>query len=328
MNERSDPRPSSPDHWENYWGGAGAGNDPRDAAVTGAGRSEAFQTAWRSFFSQAPASGNSALRVIDLACGAGVVTEIAAAALPRDALAQTVFAGADYALSAVRQFPKRFDSKAGGAFGIVADAERLPFAASSFDIAVSQFGLEYAGLNAFDEAGRLVAPGGQIMCVAHYRNGAIEDECSENARITEEILKSGVFDKMRVLFTDIANTDAVGQVRKTLRQLSAVAEASPPSAGLALLGRLGTDLTRLLERRAAFEPREILTWLETNKAETSMYRDRMRAMIGAALDVAQVRDIMQSWSAAGLETDEPEPMSVDPKTPPSAWRLCARRPEA
>lgn len=52
------------------------------------------------------------------------------------------------------------------------DAEALPFADGTFDLVVSQYGIEYARLEpAIGEALRVLAPGGRIALVLHHSGG-------------------------------------------------------------------------------------------------------------------------------------------------------------
>ncbi len=320
---------ASSSHWENYWDGAGATHDARDAAVTGVAKSEAFQSVWRAFFDQINAehdSRASALLFLDLACGAGVVTDIAFSALAAPLQKELCSFGVDYSISAARQFSSKFQSSGVCANGVVADALALPFRSASIDIAVSQFGLEYAGVGAIIDAGGLIAPRGKIMCLSHYRAGAIEVECSENLRLADTILSSEVFGFARGLFVQLGDPQAPQKLSVALQILRGVADESPASAGRRLLTRLVADLNRLAARRAAFDPREALGWIDANAAEISMYRDRMQSMTGAALDPVQIGEIVERWKANGLEVDDPAPVVMDSVSAPSAWRLSARRP--
>lgn len=100
-----------------------------------------------------------ALRVLEIACGTGVVTRHLRAALPASAtIVATDLSPAMIALAA----------QAGPATGVTwqqADAQRLPFDDASFDAVVCQFGLMFVPdkVRAFHEARRVLAPGGQLV---------------------------------------------------------------------------------------------------------------------------------------------------------------------
>ena len=99
------------------------------------------------------------LRVLEIACGTGIVTRHLRDALPPSAtLTATDLSDAmvGYAARAV------------AAAGIVwqpADAQSLPFSDGAFDLAVCQFGLMFLPdkVRGFAEARRVLAPGGQLI---------------------------------------------------------------------------------------------------------------------------------------------------------------------
>lgn len=98
-------------------------------------------------------------RVLEIACGTGVVTRHLRAALPASAtLVATDLSPAMIALA----------KQAGPAAGVTwqeADAQRLPFDDASFDAVVCQFGLMFVPdkVRGFQEARRVLAPGGQLV---------------------------------------------------------------------------------------------------------------------------------------------------------------------
>jgi len=99
------------------------------------------------------------LRVLELACGTGVVTRHLRAALPDSATVVATDLSADMIAYAQRAVP------ASGIEWQTADAQALPFDDGSFDVAVCQFGLMFLPdkVRGFREAHRVLAPGGQLL---------------------------------------------------------------------------------------------------------------------------------------------------------------------
>lgn len=98
------------------------------------------------------------LRVLELACGTGVVTRLLRAALPADAaIVATDLSPAMLAVAA-RAVPA-------GVTWQPADALALPFGDASFDVVVCQFGVMFLPdkVRGFAEARRVLAPGGQLL---------------------------------------------------------------------------------------------------------------------------------------------------------------------
>lgn len=119
---------------------------------------------WRALFDACPAN----TRVLDVACGRGAVMAIAADA------GLTSRTGVDIAAA---------DALDAGGERILAgiDARALPFSDRAFDLVVSQFGLEYAGLaDALAEAGRVA--GRELAVLLHAADGDVVGQALEQAR--------------------------------------------------------------------------------------------------------------------------------------------------
>ncbi|HEY0986584.1 MAG TPA: methyltransferase domain-containing protein [Kofleriaceae bacterium] len=99
------------------------------------------------------------LRVLELACGTGIVTRRLRAALPASATLVATDLSADMIAYAQRSVP------ASGIAWQTADAQALPFDDGSFDVAVCQFGLMFLPdkVRGFREAHRVLAPGGRLL---------------------------------------------------------------------------------------------------------------------------------------------------------------------
>ena len=168
--------------WDEYWrltaeAAAHKGGGPQD---------EVLERFWTGFFKGA-LSRTSGRRLLDLACGSGAVARFALAASASDGQAPSVV-GVDNSLAALNELVKR----SAPVFAVVADIKRAPFADCLFDIVASQFGLEYAGMEAVEEAARLVARGGMFAAVLHLKGGAIYRECATNLEAIEGVRASEI----------------------------------------------------------------------------------------------------------------------------------------
>jgi SAM-dependent methyltransferase len=109
-----------------------------------------------------PASGDT--RVLEIACGTGIVTRRLRSALPASAtLVATDLneAMVEYARTAV---------PLAGISWQTADAQSLPFADASFDVVVWQFGIMFLPdpARGFGEAHRVLVPGGTLLANAWH----------------------------------------------------------------------------------------------------------------------------------------------------------------
>ena len=174
MDEKSEPLPVI-ESWDTYWQGAQA-----SAAYTGGGSSHPLVLSfWDDYFRDVR-DRDGEPKIIDIASGNGAV---AASASKAFAGALPEFTCLDVSSAAIRMLEKRFS----GVHGVVADATAIPLDSASYDIATSQFGLEYAGLEALDEVTRLIVQGGELALMLHYHGGVIYEECGASLEAVSEM---------------------------------------------------------------------------------------------------------------------------------------------
>jgi SAM-dependent methyltransferase len=147
--------------WTAFW--RTSGPDGCTAAFPPSAQ-QAIAAGWQRVF----AGQAAGTRLLDIACGRGAVMAAARAAGIASrtgvdiAAADVVTSDGEHILSGV-------------------DARVLPFADRAFDLVVSQFGLEYAGLSdALSEAARV--SGRDIAILLHAADGAVVTQAREQAR--------------------------------------------------------------------------------------------------------------------------------------------------
>jgi SAM-dependent methyltransferase len=102
---------------------------------------------------------HGATRVLELACGTGVVTRRLRTALPESATLVATDLSEEMVSYAREAVPLA------GIAWCTADAQALPFADESFDVVVCQFGIMFLpeAARGFGEADRVLAPGGRLL---------------------------------------------------------------------------------------------------------------------------------------------------------------------
>lgn len=136
--------------WEEYWRHTG------EVASHGAnGVLEPVLAAFRDSVFNEGLTWREQTRVLDLACGSGYVLGRVVGAVRRRAARHVFIAGLDGSVAALRALEGRWRA----AYLVAGDVRCTPFAERSFDVVLSQFGLEYAGLDAFCAAADLVTLG-------------------------------------------------------------------------------------------------------------------------------------------------------------------------
>jgi SAM-dependent methyltransferase len=322
MTSRSDSSPAAAG-WDTYWHGAGAG-----AAFSSGGTSHPVVLSfWAEFFGRVRADYGHP-RVVDVASGSGAVIHCARAALDGAAAA---FTCVDISESAIAALVNRFPDVR----GIVADAGKLPIETASCDVATSQFGIEYAGLDAFDEIARLPAPGGWLALLVHHRHGGIYRQCAASLDAIR-MLQAADF-VPRVIATFEAGFAACRGDRRSEYQ-AAAARLNPAIRAVesimvkhgrdvadGTVVRLYRDVAAIHKRLANYEPSDVLGWLRGMQKELDAYAERMASMCEAAIDEATFVRLRDGLQEKGYSIDRAEALQNAATGVPLAWALIAAK---
>lgn len=315
--------------WEQYW------RRTREAAAHRGGgpQDEVLGRFWASFFAEALSRAERP-RLLDVACGNGAVTRYALDASRRPAGANTFILGLDRSPSALEDFHKRYASVP----GVVADARRTPFPDGCFDIVASQFGLEYAGVEAIEEAARLVSPEGSLAAVVHLKGGAIFRECSANLEAMGAVRDSGilrltkdVFETGKAAERDPARVDEFRRVEARFAAAVQAVDGILERMGEAIAGgavrRLYADIAQMYGRTHAYDAKEVAIWTANMASELEAYAQRMSGMLAAAVDGDAMDEYARRVTARGLSVRIREPLLMGVGVQePAAWALvCDRR---
>lgn len=315
--------------WQQFWTGRAQGSehryrDPRTAVV--------LDRHWQDFFAEEFRSGRR-IDLVDLACGEGEVLRFAdrvAQARPDIDLNSVC---TDVAHEAVRMAAAASASAAAPA---VADCARLPFPDAAFTCAISQYGLEYAGPEAFSEAARVVGEGGRFHALVHCEGGAVDHACREVASLLGAVLESGLFDRLadyaetipRAAAGEVAPARAeacVDALRAALETVGGAVSAADPGPARDHIARLGGDCQTLASRLAAYAPADIAAWIAGQRADVEAFHHRMTSMVRVAQSEADVRALTGRLDAEGLAVEAVTVLDAPEGDRPLAWVLDARR---
>mgnify|MGYP003626272486 CR=1 FL=1 len=314
--------------WSQYWELDGA---HEQRAVGGPRYRATFEQFWRDQLEPEFAS-RSSLRVLDAACGDGAVTRHCAAIWQGHqdcALDLHATDCAERALAAIDAL-----SLPGGPGLVVADAKSLPYAQGAFDCVLSQCGLEYAGLSAFETAAGLVAPGGCLMALVHHDEGLIHQECGGHHDLLSAIADSAVFEHGKALFdlqrlgdsgeiAPEAVADAAAEVGRELAGLLAGLDAYPRDGARQHAERLLQDFSALCARHTAYAPDQACQWLEFHQGALMAFRLRMQSMLTAGQGEAEMGQLEAVLADAGLGQIETGILEAADTGQPLAWSLRA-----
>ena len=232
---------------------------------------------------------------------------------------------------AIKNVERRFP----GTVGIVADARAIPLDNGQFNLVTSQFGVEYAGLEAINEAARLVSSGGQLALMLHIEGGIVHDECSASLAAIKKLQASHFVPYAIELFetgfaavrgADRSPYEAAGtQLAPAIQAAEAImAEYGEGVAG-DTIARLYADVGHIHSDMPKYDPDEVLEWLRTMDHELSAYAERMSSMINAAVAAAPFEQICKELESSGFTLVNAAPLIPTAESPALAWILVATR---
>jgi SAM-dependent methyltransferase len=273
------------DSWSRYW----AGGALHSCATSFADNyDDAIGVFWRGIF----ASLRGSERVLDVATGNGALPRLLIDTLAAEGRLPEIDAVdlADIDPQWARQLAPptgervRFHSRVA--------AESLPFGDASFDLVISQYGLEYSDLaRSVGEVARVLKPGGMVALVLHHRD-SLPVRCGgfEVAHIDWLQASGGLIDRARRLLPYLARL-ATPDGRASLQR--------DPDAGKART-RLN-EAMRALDSRAQTEPvPDLLLEIQSQVGELL----GSTAAIGERAARARLQAIVDSMTSARLRQAE------------------------
>jgi SAM-dependent methyltransferase len=311
-------------HWDSFW----RTHDKAMLAGAAPGVGDLAPAAfWRQFFTPL-LSDRQPLRMIDIACGNGAVTTVAIEAAGQRGAVLDIHC-ADRSPAAVLELCSRHPQVA----AVACDAGQLPYLDGSFDLVVSQFGIEYAGQPAFSEAARLVRAGGRLAAIVHSVGSALHKECVENLAAVRAVKESGLLESAQDAFAaSLAGQASIVQSRLPDRRLAAAVETTKQilrdkRAGVlaAFLANLLRDLGYVHGRIENYSREKLFAWLDAIEGELEAYEGRMSSMTESALDAAAIERVASRLTSEGLTVDPPQTLALHDSGMPAGCVLSARR---
>ena len=259
MSKKDQNKASSTQGWNTYWQGA---SSSAQAFTSGGASNPGFPLFWSTplddFLSARPNA-----RILDIATGSGAVIE------SLSQLANTRLENVscvDISEAAIDGVQRRFP----GIIGVVADANSIPLETGQYDLVTSQFGIEYAGPAAIDEAVRLLAPDGSLIFLMHIHDGVLYRECSAAIDALRRTQQCGFIQLARDFFelgfaavrgADRAAYDDAGlKLNPAIQELEAIISDHGQHVAGDMIEYLLTTVQTIHKRIQYHEPDEVLDW--------------------------------------------------------------------
>ena len=312
--------------WQSYW------QQAKDKSVCELGGTDhpAIKQFWHRFFSDARIGAKNACdcpRIIDVASGSGAVF---GHLFSLEGKAHCTPVCVDLSPDAVAAVVDRWPEVS----GVVADGAALPLAKHSADIVTSQFGVEYAGIEAVQALFDIVSPGGRIALLLHHRDGAIYRECADNYAALCEVRENGFLEGAIEMFPHAFDV-LMGGGRAAYEQTShnlipafrdmerIMAQYGSYVAG-GVIRKLYMDVNHIHTNLPKFDRQEVDRWLQQAIIELDRYMERMHSMCRAAIRTQTFDSLKEAVANSGFEVIEAEALDAG-QSHPLAWCLVAKK---
>ncbi len=297
--------------WNEYWNNDGAEGEVF-VSSSGSAHPE-ISDWWRTQFADLCPPCD----LVDLACGAGSVF----AHLPENHDFRLF--GADISAEALALMRKRVP----GVTTTTCSADELPYETGQFDVVCSQFGVEYAGVAAFDEAARVLKPKGKLIILCHIEDGYIDSRNRvhlEHARtiISSDFIPKAINLTQATFETGQANLNkAIQEFAPAEKALGAACQALPEGIHY----HLYAGFRQLYERRAQYDLSDIELWLEQMFKDVEHNILRLEHMRRAANNKQTMDDVVERLNNLGCSSITCTPLTLEKHDLPIAWALTATR---
>lgn len=310
-------------NWDAYWHGTG----DIGAYSSGGVSHPAIKSFWTDFFAGVK-QDLSAPVMLDIASGNGAIVESALQTFDSE---EIDISCVDVSDSAIKNIQNRFAD----VHGVLADARDIPSKSERFDVVTSQFGVEYAGLEAIDEAVRLLAPGGRLALLLHNETGSIHQECATSldaiSRVQESAFVSFASEMFRSGFAAVRGADrapyeaAARQFAPAIATLEDIMREHGTHVAGDTIVRLYNDVAGIHSDIQQYDPDEVLNWLGRMNDELETYSGRMSSMCDAAIDRETFERICSNLSDRHCTIQQAGPLSAPGEDLPLAWVLRATK---
>lgn len=298
--------------WTRYW-------NNRDSAASGSGSVLENDNEFSGFWRQQLGDMNSSSSVLELACGAGPVLRLA------DTLGFSQLSGVDIAPNAIALLNQAIPS----VNSVVASAAETGLCDNSFDLIVSQFGIEYSPhAPTAKEIHRLLKKGGKMLALCHHSNGLLASEDHVQYDAASQILDSGfipafkAFLEAEAAYKQSQSPDlnssvqaAAIQLQKSQQSLVKTVQTHPNS----IAAHLYQGSRSLFERRQSYNLQDILNWFDQMDVEVSLLKERMASMLSVSMDETSICKFTDHLEHSGLNISPTNTFQPEECASPLAW---------
>lgn len=302
------------DYWSDYWLNDGQAGE---VFVDQRGDKPAYI---REFWLDALKDVESGSEILDIASGAGSIYED----LVAKQRAELTLHASDLSEAALNILRERLPEVETS----VCAAQDTPFEDARFDVLVSQFGIEYAGFEAFTEAMRVLAPGGSFVFLCHMADGYIDQRNQAFLVGATTALTCGFIPAAKALIDasfdpssyDLA--EAKEDFQEAQKPLADIFKEYP----MGIHHHLYFGFREMYLKYKNYHRKDIIDWLEKMDLDIRKNIEKVNQIRKVSLDHSQIKIVEDRLNAAGLDCLNVEPFTV-PDRPDDivAWHISGKK---
>lgn len=274
-------------YWEDYWQSDGQAGEV--LLNSGGDKPRYLVEFWQDLF-----RGLDSCEVYDLACGAGSIYESLGSSIRTD----FELFGVDVSGEALEILKQRMPEVQ----AIRSRSQGLPFEDQSLGYCVSQFGIEYAGIDGFREVARVLKKGGRATFLCHIENGYIDRRNKKYLDGANLVVSSNYIDTAKNLTRALFKADQseIERCKAEFEKSEALLSKEIGSNVNGIHEHIFHGFRQLLQRYSAYYESDIVGWLVANEADVEKNIAKVSNIKDVSLNQDKKDVIEQIFREAGF----------------------------
>lgn len=306
------------EYWSDYWRNDGKHGE---VFVNSEGKKPDYiREFWRvNLHPVIEAAQGSANVVLDLACGAGSIFED----LEQSNYDQVQLIASDISQSALDIVSTRVPE----AKVVCCSCTDLPFEDGSINTIVSQFGIEYAGIDAFKEAANKLANDGQLVFLSHYKNGYIDQRNQRFLEGAKLAIDSGFIDAAMSLVdaTYSSSPSKLRQAKDNFKVAEKPLANSFKTNPEGIHNHLYFGFRQLYLKHQSYTKSDIEGWLQSMRADIKKSIIKVSEICKVSLNDDDINQVRNTLSEAKLNDIDISTLCIPNTQDVIAWVIKASK---